>query len=63
MTRIYISSTYDDLFEYREAAYDALKKLRYDVVAMEDYLAADERPQRATTLRQRASRASCTAPG
>lgn len=44
MTRIYISSTCSDLVEYREAAYDALKRLRYDVVAMEDYLATDERP-------------------
>jgi hypothetical protein len=30
--------------EFREAVYGALRKLRHDVVAMEDYVAADERP-------------------
>ena len=44
MARIYISSTYEDLKDYREAAYRALRRLRHDVVAMEDYVAADERP-------------------
>ena len=44
MARIYISSTFSDLMSYREAAYRALRMLRHDVVAMEDYVAADQRP-------------------
>lgn len=42
--RIYISSTFSDLEPYREAVYDALRKLRHDVIAMEDYVATDQRP-------------------
>jgi hypothetical protein len=46
VTNIYISSTYEDLKEYREAVYSALRK--YDpsitVIAMEDYVATDKRP-------------------
>src|SRR4030042_752889 len=44
MTKIYISSTYSDLKEYREAVYHTLRQMRYDVIAMEDYVAADQRP-------------------
>jgi hypothetical protein len=44
MARIYLSSTYGDLVEYREAVYKALRKMRHDVVAMEDYVATDRRP-------------------
>jgi hypothetical protein len=44
MSRVYISSTYNDLAEFRDAVYRVLRKMRYDVIAMEDYLAADERP-------------------
>ena len=44
MTKIYISSTYSDLVEHREQVYDILRKMRYDVVAMEDYVATDRRP-------------------
>jgi tetratricopeptide (TPR) repeat protein len=44
MTRIYISSTYSDLVEHRRQVYDILRKMRYDVIAMEDYVAADKRP-------------------
>jgi hypothetical protein len=44
MARIYISSTYSDLVEAREAVYGALRKMRHEVVAMEDYVAADQRP-------------------
>ncbi len=40
---VYISSTYKDLKEHREAVYHALTKMRYHVVAMEDYVARDER--------------------
>ena len=42
--KIYISSTYSDLVEYRQRVYDVLRKMRYDVMAMEDYVAADKRP-------------------
>jgi hypothetical protein len=44
MAKIYISSTYSDLKDFREAAYRALRKLNHDVIAMEDYTAADQRP-------------------
>ena len=44
MTKIYISSTYSDLVEHRQQVYDILRKMRYDVMAMEDYVATDERP-------------------
>jgi len=44
MARIYISSTYSDLVEHREQVYDILRKMRYDVIAMEDYVATDKRP-------------------
>lgn len=44
MTKIYISSTYSDLVEYRQRVYGILRKMRYDVIAMEDYAAADKRP-------------------
>jgi hypothetical protein len=44
MARIYLSSTYADLQEHRAAVYHALRRLRHDVVAMEDYVAADRRP-------------------
>src|SRR5712692_8649734 len=44
MARIYISSTYNDLKDYREAVYHALRQLGHDVIAMEDYVATDERP-------------------
>ena len=39
----YISSTYQDLKTHRAAVYKALRKFRYDVFAMEDYIATDER--------------------
>jgi hypothetical protein len=41
---VYISSTYTDLKDYREAAARTLRKMRHEVVGMEDYVAADERP-------------------
>lgn len=44
MARIYLSSTFQDLQGYREEVYKALRQLRHDVLAMEDYLAQDERP-------------------
>jgi hypothetical protein len=44
LAKIYVSSTYSDLHEYREQVYRALRQLGHDVVAMEDYVAADQRP-------------------
>ena len=44
MTTIYLSSTFSDLKEYREAVYHALRQMGYDVIAMEDYVATDKRP-------------------
>jgi tetratricopeptide (TPR) repeat protein len=44
VARIYLSATYGDLKEFREKVYRALRQLRYDVIAMEDYVATDERP-------------------
>jgi Domain of unknown function (DUF4062) len=43
MKTAYVSSTYKDLKEHREAVYKALRKIRYDVICMEDYVATDER--------------------
>jgi len=44
MTTIYLSSTYDDLKDYRAAVFEALRKAGYEVLAMEDYVATDRRP-------------------
>lgn len=44
MTKVYLSSTYEDLVDIREAVYRALRRLGHDVIAMEDYVAADQRP-------------------
>jgi formylglycine-generating enzyme required for sulfatase activity/energy-coupling factor transporter ATP-binding protein EcfA2 len=44
MAKIYISSTFEDLKEYRKAVYDTLRQWRHDAIAMEDYVATDERP-------------------
>src|SRR5262249_59468981 len=44
MAKIYVSSTYQDLVDYRKAVYDALHRLRHEVTAMEDYVASDKRP-------------------
>lgn len=44
MSKIYLSSTFEDLKPYREAVYHALRQLRHDVVSMEDYVASPERP-------------------
>jgi hypothetical protein len=42
--KIYVSSTYEDLKEFRRAIYGQLRKLRIDTVAMEDYVAGEKRP-------------------
>jgi hypothetical protein len=44
MARIYVSSTFSDLEEYRAAVGKALRRLGHDDVAMEYYPAGDERP-------------------
>lgn len=44
MARIYVSSSYTDLIEQREAIYRVLRQLGHDVIAMEDYVASDQRP-------------------
>lgn len=44
MATIYLSSTYEDLKDYRGVVVDALRKSGYQVIAMEDYVAADQRP-------------------
>jgi Domain of unknown function (DUF4062)/Tetratricopeptide repeat len=44
VARIYVSSTYGDLTEHREKVDRALRRLDHDVVAMENYVAADQRP-------------------
>jgi tetratricopeptide (TPR) repeat protein len=44
MAKIYISSTFEDLKDYRAAAYHRLNEMRHDVISMEDYTAGDQRP-------------------
>ncbi len=44
MTTIYLSSTYEDLKKHRQAVFDALRQSGYRVIAMEDYVAKDDRP-------------------
>jgi hypothetical protein len=44
VARVYISSTLSDLREHRVAVYDALRASGHDVVAMDDYVATDQRP-------------------
>jgi tetratricopeptide (TPR) repeat protein len=47
VTRIYISSTFEDLKEYREAVYHALRRDRHDVISMEDMVAQGQKPLQA----------------
>jgi hypothetical protein len=42
--KIYVSSTFEDLKEFRREVYQQLRKLRIDAVAMEDYVASERRP-------------------
>lgn len=44
MVTIYLSSTYEDLKDYRRVVYEALRKAGHQVIAMEDYVATDQRP-------------------
>ena len=41
--KVYISATYNDLKEHRQAVALALQKMNYDVRCMESYVATDER--------------------
>jgi hypothetical protein len=47
MTTIYLSSTYQDLSDQRQAVFEALRRSGYEVIAMEDYVARDDRPLKA----------------
>ena len=42
-TTIYLSSTYEDLQDYRQVVFDALRKSGHNVIAMEDFIATDRR--------------------
>jgi hypothetical protein len=44
MATIYLSSTYEDLKDYRRVVFELLRKSDYQVIAMEDYVATDQRP-------------------
>ena len=44
MATIYLSSTYEDLKDHRSVVYEALRKAGHQVIAMEDYVATDQRP-------------------
>lgn len=41
---IYLSSTYEDLKDHRLVVHEALRKAGHQVIAMEDYVATDQRP-------------------
>src|SRR5215470_7767432 len=49
MAKIYISSTFRDLEAYRQAVYRQLTRMQHGVMAMEDYVARDDRPADACT--------------
>jgi hypothetical protein len=42
--RVYISSTFEDMKEYRATVFTALEKAGLEIARMEAYTAADERP-------------------
>jgi len=44
VAHVYLSSTYSDLRKQREAIYKLLRRIGHDVIAVEDYVASDERP-------------------
>ena len=44
MVSVYVSSTYRDLKDYRDAVISALRRMNHHVVCMEEYGAADQRP-------------------
>jgi hypothetical protein len=44
MARIYVSSTFKDLKECRDQVIHLLRRMRHEVVAMEDYTAEEQWP-------------------
>src|SRR5687767_14133914 len=44
MLKIYVSSTFKDLKDYRRVVIETLEQLEHEARAMEMYVAADERP-------------------
>lgn len=44
MAKIYLSSTYKDLAEHRQAVYRVLRQMGHDVISMEDYTATGRPP-------------------
>ncbi len=44
MSKIYLSSTFEDLKDHRQAVYHTLRQIRHDVLSMEDYVASNQRP-------------------
>lgn len=44
MARIFLSSTFADLQDYRRAAHEALRRLGHEVISLEDYTAVDQAP-------------------
>ena len=53
MARVYVSSTFADLRDYREAVRLAIRRLGHEDVAMEYYVAEDVRPVFEQELEQR----------
>jgi Domain of unknown function (DUF4062)/NACHT domain len=44
MAKIYISSTFQDLIDFRKSVTHALRTTRHEVISMEEYVAAAQRP-------------------
>lgn len=44
LRKIYLSSTFEDLQDHRDAVCRTLRQMRHDVISMEDYTATGERP-------------------
>lgn len=44
MTSIYLSSTYEDLKDFRTRVFQTWRESCHQVIAMEDYVAGDDRP-------------------
>src|SRR5215216_6145914 len=44
MLKVYVSSTFKDLKDYRRVVIETLEQLEHEAKAMEMYVAADERP-------------------
>ena len=44
MSRIYLSSTLEDLKEYREAVRETLRRLNHEVIGVEEFAAGESAP-------------------